>query len=393
MLYCLMKLFHETNSNTVLLRSSERVRSVTLEGGGDTGSSDTALYELVGDDLGTLLGEEQVPLGGTGSLIGVAGELDLGVRVGSHEGSDLVKLGNLGGLDIPLVDDEVDILLEFRSRGGSGLSDNDRFRFRFRFRSRSGSRGRCRRRNHHRGGGLLGRAKGDLQAKESGVLVVHVRKLAGTLVLLGIEVVAEAVNTSLEVELDGIGETDVKAETSAAGGAELLAVPQILEGSALGGESLGLTVVESQIGSDTEIEVRAEETIEILVEDRANVEGSVEGGLSKVELVNLSGSGSVQAVLGALGLPTHEIATETEDRAELIADSEVSGRAEEVLDRGLADSMADAAASLDVPVRVELLGESADTHQQCGSKNKYSFFHKYKFISNQYLKSATRNVC
>ena len=71
----------------------------------------------------------------------------------------------------------------------------------------------------------------------------------------------------------------------------------------------------------------------------------------------------------------------------------VSGRADEVLESGLTYSLANTTTRLDKPVGVELLGGSADTHHQCGSKNKYSFFHKYKFISNQYLKSATRNAC
>ena len=173
-----MKLFHEANGNTVLLRGSERVRGVTLEGRGDASLVNTSLDELVGNDLSTLLGEEEVPLGGTGSLVGVAGELYLGVRILGHESSNLIELGNLGSLDVPLVDDEVDVLLELGSRGGSGLLNHDGLRFRFRSRCRGGCRGGCRRRNYHRSGGsLLGGTKGDLETDEASILVVEIRKL------------------------------------------------------------------------------------------------------------------------------------------------------------------------------------------------------------------------
>ena len=371
-----MKLLHEANGNTVLLRGSERVRGVTLEGGGDAGLVNTTLYKLIGDGLSTFLGEEEVPLSGTGSLVGVTGELDLGVRILSHEGSDLIELGNLGSLDIPLVDDEVDVLLELGSRGGSGLLNNDGLRFRFRSRCRSGSRGGCRRRNDYRSGsGLLGGSKSDLEAYETGVLLVEVGHLASALILLGVEVIGKSVHTSLKVELDGVGETDVETETGTSGGAESLAIPHILEAATLGLDSLGLIVVEAHVGADTEVSIRAQDTVKVDIENIGDVKSSIEGSLGGIELVDLSLG--LHTTHGTLCLPAHSVAAEAEDRGELIAEREISGRGKEVNEVGLTDSLGNTTTQLEIPVRVELLSGSADTHHHCSSKNKYSFFHKF----------------
>jgi hypothetical protein len=140
---------------------------------------------------------------------------------------------------------------------------------------------------------------------------------------------------------------------------------------------MGLIVIESHIGANTEVSVRVEYTVNIDIEKVADVEGSVESSLGEVELVKLSRT--VEAVLGTLGLPTHDVTAETEDRAELITKSKVGSRADEVLELGLTDGLGSTATELKVPVRIELLGGDTDTHHQCGGKNKYSFLHKYKF--------------
>ena len=113
------------------------------------------------------------------------------------------------------------------------------------------------------------------------------------------------------------------------------------------------------------------------IEHVGDVESSVESSLGEVELVE-QGLG-LETTHGTLSLPTHGVAAESEDRGELVAEREVSGRGEEIHEVGLTDSLGGTTAKLEIPVRIELLGGGADTHHQCSSKNKYSFFHKSHF--------------
>ena len=148
-----MLLLHKADRDTVLLRSVVRIESVTKVLGDDPILADASVGDSLGDDLGPLLGKELVPLGGTGSLVSVAGDADLGLRMLLEGSDDLVDLELLALADIPLVDHEEDIPLE---RLESGLNDDGLFLLdnRSGFGFLDSGRSRCRRNDHGSGNGL-----------------------------------------------------------------------------------------------------------------------------------------------------------------------------------------------------------------------------------------------
>ena len=212
-------LLNEADSNTVELRSLERIDGVAEVLGDDPILVDSGVNDCLGDDLRPLLGEELVPLGGTGSLVSVTGDADLGSRVLLEGSDDLVDLELLARTDIPLVDDEEDIALE---RLECRLDDDGLFllhdRCRCRFRCRCG----CRRGNHDRCGCGLCLTEAEGQTGEGLDLEVSL----GT--NLGVEVVVDEARVAFEVEGDHIGKPDVEAKTSPEGGRDAAAIPKII---------------------------------------------------------------------------------------------------------------------------------------------------------------------
>ena len=360
-----LELLHEANGNTVLLRGSIWVGCVTLEGRRNAGSINTSLDKLVGNNLSSLLRKEEVSLSSTGSLVSVAGELNLGLRVLCHECSDLIELGNLRSLDVPLVDDEVDVLLELNWSWCWSWLNNDWLWFRLWL--WSWCRSWCRRDYYWSWSSLLGKI--DLDADETGPLIVAVeRELGSSLILLRVEVIAECIDTTLDVELDSVGKTDIEAESCTACAAELGVIPEILEFTALSSDSDGLIVVETGVAAESNIYIWTENTVSVNVEHVSDVECSVESSLSEIELVNLGAGG--ETVHCTLGLPTHEVATKAEYWSELITYSKVSCWGEELGPSGLTDSLGSTTTELNIPAWVELLCRSADTDHQSRCKYK-----------------------
>ena len=103
------KLFYEADSNTVLLRSLERIDGVTEILSDDPVLVDAGVNDGLSDNLSSLLGEELVSLGGTSGLVSVTGNANLGVRVGLESLDNLIDLELLALTDVPLVDDEEDV--------------------------------------------------------------------------------------------------------------------------------------------------------------------------------------------------------------------------------------------------------------------------------------------
>ena len=103
------QLFNEADSNTILLWSLERIDSVTEVLSDDPVLVDTGIHDSRGDNLGSLLREELVSLGGTSGLVSVTGNANLGVRVGLESLDNLIDLELLALTDVPLVDDEEDV--------------------------------------------------------------------------------------------------------------------------------------------------------------------------------------------------------------------------------------------------------------------------------------------
>lgn len=103
------QLFNEADGNTVLLRSLERIDSVTEVLSDDPVLVDAGVYDSLGDNLRPLLRKELVSLGGTSGLVSVTGNANLGVRVGLEGLDNLVDLDLLAVTDVPLVDDEEDV--------------------------------------------------------------------------------------------------------------------------------------------------------------------------------------------------------------------------------------------------------------------------------------------
>ena len=103
------QLFNEADGNTVLLRSLERIDGVTEVLCDDPILVDTSIDDGLRDNLGSLLREELVSLGGTGGLVGVTGNANLSVRICLEGLYDLVNLELLALTDVPLVDDEEDV--------------------------------------------------------------------------------------------------------------------------------------------------------------------------------------------------------------------------------------------------------------------------------------------
>ena len=103
------KLFYEADSNTVLLRSLERIDGVTEIFSDDPVLIDTCSNDGSSNDLRSLLLEEEVSLGSTGSLVSITGNANLGVRVSLESLDNLVDLDLLALADVPLVDDEEDV--------------------------------------------------------------------------------------------------------------------------------------------------------------------------------------------------------------------------------------------------------------------------------------------
>ena len=153
-------------------------------------------------------------------------ELNLCLRVLSHERSDLVELSYLGSLDVPLADDEVDVLLELNWSYHYWLWLWLWLRFWLSLYDWSWCWSWSRD-NHWSWSRLL--AEGDLDTHECVVLIVAVDRTYSVAVLLRVELVAECVDTSLEVELDSVGEADVETCACTASCADLGTVPEVLE--------------------------------------------------------------------------------------------------------------------------------------------------------------------
>ena len=103
------ELLHEADRNTVLLWSLEWVDSVTEVLSDDSVLIDTGSHDGSSYDLRTLLREEEVSLCGTGSLVSITRDADLGVRMSLESLDNLIDLDLLAVTDVPLVDDEEDV--------------------------------------------------------------------------------------------------------------------------------------------------------------------------------------------------------------------------------------------------------------------------------------------
>ena len=100
----------DADGDTVFFRDLGNLLGVTVVVGGDAILGDAGVEEALADHGGTLLGEEQVALGGTRSLISITGDGNDSLRILLHDSDDVVDLLNLGRIDVVLVDREVHIL-------------------------------------------------------------------------------------------------------------------------------------------------------------------------------------------------------------------------------------------------------------------------------------------
>ena len=304
-------------------------------------------------------------------LVGVAVQLDLGVRGVAHVADEAVQRVHLVVADDGLVQVEEDVhvgalvdgLLSGLLLGGlfavfllgllllglvPGLVGG-------------GGNGGLR---------LLGTpAEVELQAAQEGEVEVGTGGHLG--IVPGVEGLGIELGVELEVERHPVGQADVRADTGTGVPEGLDRLPEQREGFAGSGQILRFPVLEADGGADTEEGVDGRRTVIAPAEEaRAPVEDQVHVGLD--ELVAVQG---VRLLGGMLALPAVHGEADGPAVDELIADGDLGRRREKLGEAGVSEVIGDAALELNVRVRGELLRLSAEGEGRKKGQGEDYFFH------------------
>ena len=316
---------------------------------------DAAAHEVLADGDDALLGEFLVDLGVAGLLVGVAVQLDLGVRGVAHEADEAVQGIHLVVTDDGLVQVEEDVhvgtlvdrllgrlllgrlvlLLGLFLLGFGALRP-----------VRGGSDSRLR---------LLGTpAEVDLETAEEGEMEVGTAGHPG--VVPGVEGFGIELRIELEVEGEAVGQADVCADTGTGVPEGLNRLPEQWEVFSGRSEIVRFPVLEAESAAESEEGVNGRGTVRPPAEQAgAPVQDQVHVGFDK--LVAIQG---VRLFGRVLALPA--VYSETDGPAvdELITDGDLGRRGEKLGETGVTEIIGDAALELEVRVRGEILGFGAE---------------------------------
>ena len=356
-----------------VLLAGERLDFVAVGGGRDAGLVDAAAHQVLADGDDALLGELLVDVGGAGLLVGVAVQLDLGVRGVAQEADEAVERVHLVLADHGLVQVEEDVHVGALVDGlFSGLDVLRRIvghltlgtgRSGFRTlvgRGGGGSRG---------GLGLAGTpAEVEGQTAEEGEVDIGTGRDLG--IVPGVEGLGIELGVELEVEGDPVAQADIRADTAARVPEELDGLPEVLEVLAGRGQFVRPVVLQADGAAGSEEGIDGDRTVGTIAEQAGTpVKDDVQVGLDILESVEVTVLG------GVLGLPAVHGESEGPAVDEAVADGNLGCRREELGEVRMAEVIGCAALNLDVRLRRELLRRCADGEGREKGQDKGYFFH------------------